>query len=48
MSTSDSKGSTKQDSKKKGMAGATSDDGKPKAGSGTGEPPPGNVKPKNK
>ncbi|HEX5718120.1 MAG TPA: hypothetical protein VF179_18305 [Thermoanaerobaculia bacterium] len=41
MSASDTKGSTK-----KGIAGSTSDDGKPKAGSGSGEPPPGNVHPK--
>jgi hypothetical protein len=40
MSASDTKGSTK-----KGVAGST-DDGKPKAGSGSGEPPPGNVHPK--
>lgn len=46
MSASDTKDSTK--STKKGIAGSTSDDGKPKAGSGSGEPPPGNVHPKNK
>jgi hypothetical protein len=46
MSASDTKGSTKQGSTKKGIAGSTSDDGKPKAGSGSGEPPPGNVHPK--
>ncbi|HWN42209.1 MAG TPA: hypothetical protein VNW71_08300 [Thermoanaerobaculia bacterium] len=48
MSASDTKGSTKQDSKKKGVAGSTSDDGKPKAGSGSGEPPPGDMRPKPK
>ena len=34
---------------RKGIAGATSDDGKPKAGSGSGDPPPsGDMQPKGK
>lgn len=33
---------------RKGIAGATSDDGKPKAGSGSGEPPPGDMQPDTK
>ena len=45
---SDTKGSTKPGSTRKGIAGATSDDGKPKAGSGSGEPPPGDAQPKQK
>ncbi len=48
MSASDTKGSMKPNSNKKGIAGSTSDDGKPKAGSGSGEPPPGGVHPKPK
>lgn len=50
MSTSDTKGNTQQDTRKKGMAGATVDDGTAKAGSGsgTGGTPSGNVPPKDK
>jgi hypothetical protein len=48
MSANDTKDSTKPDSNKKGIAGSTSDDGKPKAGSGSGEPPPGDVDPRPK
>ena len=47
MSTT-SKDSPKPGTKRKDMAGATTDDGKPKTGSGSGEPPPGNVHPKPK
>lgn len=42
------KGSTKQDTKKKGITGSTSDEGQAKVGGGTGGPPPGDPKPKPK
>lgn len=42
------KGSTKQDTKKKGITGSSSDEGTAKVGSGSGGPPPGNVPPKPK